>query len=67
MLLAAQLRRIAYVTVALALVSAPLIGAFPVSVPLSVVVTAAGLLLASRSAADLLASTSWFSTCRSSS
>lgn len=56
--LARQLRRLACVMIALAIVGAPMFGAFPVSVPLSVLVTAAGLLVASRASVDLIAATS---------
>ena len=58
MLLAPQLRRIACVAIALAIVGAPMLGAFPVSVPLSVLVIAAGLFIASRVSVDLIAATS---------
>ena len=58
MLLAPQLRRIACVLIALAIVGAPIIGAFPVSVPLTVLVTTAGLLVASRAGVGLIASSS---------
>lgn len=58
MQLAPQLRRLACVMVALTIVGAPMFGAFPVSVPLSVLVTAAGLLVASRASADFFGATS---------
>lgn len=57
MLLTAQVRRIAFVLIALAIVGAPLVGSFPVSVPASVFITLAGLLLAFRLASDVFTAT----------